>query len=76
MSELNITFRTLNDVADFVTIAEKYPYNMDLSIGSVVIDAKSLIGIMNLGLNQVINMKVHADEWSDLHQEIEKYIAA
>lgn len=76
MNELNITFKTLNDVADFVTKVEKYPFSMDLSLGSVVIDAKSLMGIMNLGLNQVISLKVYAEEWPELHQEIEKYIAA
>ena len=76
MNEFNVTFKTLNDVADFVTKVEKYPFHMDLSIGSVVIDAKSLMGIMNLGLNQIISMKVYADEWPELHHEIEKYIAA
>ena len=49
---------------------------MDLSRGSVVVDAKSLLGIMNLGFNHVVNLRVYADECAGLRQDIRKYIAA
>ena len=49
---------------------------MDLSRGSIVVDAKSLLGIMNLGFNQVASLKVYTDECSDLCRDIERFIAA
>lgn len=76
MNEMNVTFKNPNEVLDFVTKVEKYPFDMDLSRGSVVVDAKSLLGIMNLGFNQVVSLKVYADECGALCHDIEPYIAA
>ena len=76
MTRLKVKFTTPREVADFVNRVERYPYAMDLSRGSVVVDAKSLLGIMVLGLNQVVSLSIYADECSQLCQDIEKYIAA
>lgn len=76
MSELNVSFKNPNEVLDFVSKIEKYPFDMDLSRGSIVVDAKSLLGIMNLGFNQIVNLKVYSDECGSLCQDIKKYIAA
>ena len=51
MREMNLTFRNPDEVLDFVKTVEQYPFDMDLCRGSVVVDAKSLLGIMNLGFN-------------------------
>ena len=76
MSEINVTFKNPNEVLDFVSRVEKYPFDMDLSRGSIVVDAKSLLGIMNLGFNQIVNLTVYSEECKDLCEDIEKYIAA
>ncbi len=76
MSEINVTFKNPNEVLDFVNKVVKYPFDMDLSRGSIVVDAKSLLGIMNLGFNQIVNLKVYSEECEELCQDIEKYIAA
>ena len=54
MREMNLTFRNPDEVLDFVKTVEQYPFDMDLCRGSVVVDAKSLLGIMNLGFNQTV----------------------
>lgn len=77
MSNLSVTFKNPNEVLDFVRKVEKYPYDMDLSRGSIVVDAKSLLGIMNLGFNQVISLKVYSDEvCEELRRDIEQFLAA
>ena len=76
MSEINVTFKNPTEVLDFVSRVEKYPFDMDLSRGSIVVDAKSLLGIMNLGFNQVVNLKVYTEECKALCEDIGKYIAA
>ena len=43
---------------------------MDLCRGSVVVDAKSLLGIMNLGFNQTVNLKSTATTANELFQNI------
>ena len=60
----------------FVNRVERYPYAMDLSRGSVVVDAKSLLGVMILGFNQVMNLNVYAEDCGQLFQDIKPYIAA
>lgn len=76
MNEINVTFKDPTEVLDFVSRVEKYPFDMDLSRGSIVVDAKSLLGIMNLGFNHIVNLKVYTEECGRLCEDIEKYIAA
>lgn len=76
MREMNLTFRNPDEVLDFVKTVEQYPFDMDLCRGSVVVDAKSLLGIMNLGVNQTVNLKIYSNDCNELFQNIEKYKAA
>lgn len=76
MNEINVTFKNPNEVLDFLNKVVKYPYDMDLSRGSIVVDAKSLLGIMNLGFNHPVSLTVYSDDCQDLKQDIEAYIAA
>lgn len=76
MREMNLTFRNPDEVLDFVKAVEQYPFDMDLCRGSVVVDAKSLLGIMNLGFNQTVNLKIYSNDCNELFQNIEKYKAA
>lgn len=52
MSQRTIIFSSPEDVLNFVRTVEKYPYDMDLESGRAVVDAKSLLGLMNLGHQQ------------------------
>lgn len=76
MNEINLTFKNPAEVLEFVNKVSKYPYDMDLKRGSIVVDAKSLLGIMNLGFNHTVNLKVYAEDCGKLREDIEKYIAA
>ena len=76
MREMNLTFRNPDEVLDFVKTVEQYPFDMDLCRGSVVVDAKSLLGIMNLGFNQIVSLKIYSNDSNELFQNIEKYKAA
>ena len=41
-----------------------------------MVDAKSLLGVMILGFNQVMSLDIYADDCGQLFRDIEKYIAA
>ena len=73
-SEIKVKFKNINDIVDFVKRVEKFPYNMDIQQGQLMVDAKSLLGIMNLGLNQTVNLTVYSEECKDLEREIKNYI--
>ena len=74
MSQRTIIFSSPEDVLNFVRTVEKYPYDMDLESGRAVVDAKSLLGLMNLGLNKEIELKVYDENCQDLFDEISRVL--
>ena len=75
MSEMKLTFKTPNEIYEFVNTVSKYEFDVDVRRGRVVLDAKSLLGIMHLGLNSVLDLKMHSEECEDLRGKLEKYAA-
>ena len=56
---MKITFKKPEEILDFVNKVEKYDCAMDMNRGIYVVDGKSILGIMNLGLNNIINLKIY-----------------
>lgn len=69
-------FESVEDIQAFLNIIQDYPYDMDLSKGSVIVDAKSLLGIINLGIQKSITLNVYADACDELEEDIKQFIAA
>ena len=76
MSKRIVVFQNPSDILEFVRKVEKYPYDMDMQRGRYIVDAKSLLGLMNLGFQNEIELKVYEEECDDLWKDIEKYVAA
>ena len=75
MSEMKITFKHPEEIRDFVNTVSKYEFDMDMRKGRVVVDAKSLLGIMHLGLNSVMELKMYSADCEELQKQIAKYAA-
>lgn len=75
MSEMKITFKHPEEIREFVNMVSKYDFDIDVRRGRVVVDAKSLLGIMRLGLNNVMDLKLHSDDCEELQKKILKYAA-
>ncbi len=75
MSEMKITFKNPEEILDFVNTVSKYDFDMDLRKGRIVVDAKSLLGIMHLGINNIIELQVYGENCEELKQEISRYAA-
>ena len=75
MSEMKITFKHPEEIREFVNTVSKYEFDMDMKKGRVVVDAKSLLGIMHLGLNSVMELKMYSDDCEELQKKIAKYAA-
>ena len=75
MSEMKLTFKTPDEIVDFVKTVSKYEFDVDVRRGRVVVDAKSLLGIMHLGLNSVLELKMHTGDAGELETELLKYAA-
>ena len=67
---MKITFKKPEEILDFVNKVEKYDCAMDMNRGIYVVDGKSILGIMNLGLNNIINLKIYDEDCEELKKEI------
>ena len=75
MNKINIKFNDVTDVNKFVHILSKYDADFNLYCGSYCVDAKSLLGIMHLGINNEIALQMYTDDCEELCREIAKYAA-
>ena len=53
MKNFNIMLHSINDVKTFVNSVNKYDFDVDLTSGRYVVDAKSIMGIFSLDLSNI-----------------------
>ena len=78
MNQVKVQFRTPHEVMDFTNVVSKYEYNMDLKKSSrKIVDAKSLLGILALGLENVLELCIYSDDnCDDVVKAISRYVIA
>ncbi|MDO5423948.1 MAG: HPr family phosphocarrier protein [Eubacteriales bacterium] len=57
MSERKIKLTGMNDVKEFVRAAEQCDFDVDVFYNRVVIDAKSILGVLSLDLSRELTVK-------------------
>ncbi len=62
MLEKRIQLRAVSDVKEFVRAAEKCEYDVDVSYNRMVIDAKSIIGVMSMDLTKPLTVKYRPED--------------
>ena len=74
MKTFNLLLSSINDVKDFVNIVSKYDFEVDLTSGRYIVDAKSIMGIFSLDLSKPIKVEVHDDNCDEFIKEVESFI--
>jgi phosphotransferase system HPr-like phosphotransfer protein len=74
MKTFNIVLKSINDVKEFVNTVNKYDFDVDLTSGRYVVDAKSIMGIFSLDLSKPIKVEVHDDNCATFLDEIKSFI--
>ena len=69
MKQKRIMLGTVKDAKDFVAAATKCEFDIDVFYNRVVIDAKSLLGVMSLDLTRVLTV-----EYSGENKEFEAFL--
>ncbi len=72
MKTVNILLNSIVDVKSFVNIVSRYDFDIDLTSGRYVVDAKSILGIFSLDLTKKI--KLQAEENEAFFEEIKPFI--
>ncbi len=74
MKTINLLLSSINDVKDFVNTVSKYDFDVDLTSGRYVVDAKSIMGIFSLDLSKPIKVEIHSDDCDKFLAEVDKFI--
>ncbi|MCX7922145.1 MAG: HPr family phosphocarrier protein [Clostridia bacterium] len=74
MKSFNISLKSINDVKDFVNTVNKYDFDVDLTSGRYVVDAKSIMGIFSLDLSKPIKVDVYSEDCEKFYEEVKKFI--
>jgi phosphotransferase system HPr-like phosphotransfer protein len=56
MKKIKIKLNSANDCEEFVKIASRFDFDIDLVSGTVYLDAKSLLGVLSMGLKRELNV--------------------
>ena len=75
MKSVNIRLTMMTDhVRNFVSLVNRYPYDMDLRSGRYVVDAKSILGIFSIDLSRPIRLDIYSDDCDDLIEALGGYL--
>lgn len=75
MVTVSVKLDTIAKVKDFVNLLVSCPYDVDLTSGRYVVDAKSIMGLFSLDLSKPIDLNIHADSCDALLEKIKPYMA-
>lgn len=73
MKTFNLLLSSINDVKDFVNAVSKYDFDVDLTSGRYVVDAKSIMGIFSLDLSKPIKVEVHSDDCEQFLNDVARF---
>ena len=62
MQAVTISLTQVNQVRQFVTLAERVPYDVDVVSGRYTVNAKSMLGIYSLDLSKPIQVLIYSDK--------------
>lgn len=74
MKSILIKLDFADSVKEFVSIVEKYPFEIDLRCGRHVVNAKSVLGILSFDLSDAVVLEVYSDECNELINELARFI--
>ena len=74
LTTVSISLASMEQAKQFVAIASRFPFEMDLRSGRYVVDAKSILGIFSIDLSRPITMTIYSDDCDDLLRDLDGYI--
>lgn len=70
--EMKIRLKSMKDVTELVTAAERCDFDIDIFYNRVVIDAKSILGILSMDLNKVLTIRCYGED-QGFREVLEKF---
>ena len=70
-----IRLHATEDVKEFVKAASKCDFDVDISYNRILIDAKSILGILSMDLTKVLTVTCHGED-HEFNHFLQKYAVA
>lgn len=70
-----IRLNATEDVKEFVKAASKCDFDVDISYNRILIDAKSILGILSMDLTRVLTVDCHGES-AEFNRTLKKFAAA
>lgn len=74
--EFQIKLNSVEDAVRWVNRLEYYECHAEARVGNLVIDARSLMGLLGFGIGRVIQIVIHSELNESLRRELGKFEAA
>ena len=75
MTERQIKFCEAEDVREFVNAASKCDFDIDIFYNRIIIDAKSILGVLSMDLTKVMTVKCYGED-KNFDKTIAKFAVA
>ena len=75
MVERHIRLNETEDVKEFVNEAAKCDFDIDISYNRIIIDAKSILGILSMDLTKVLTVQCHGES-KEFNRTLQKFAVA
>ena len=75
MLEKKIQLKAFSEVKEFVKAAEKCEYDVDVFYNRVVVDAKSILGVLSMDLTRVLTVQCHGES-KEFNRTLQKFAVA
>ena len=75
ITTVKIRLVTIADLYNFVAVAGKYDFDIELKSGRYTVDGKSIMGMFCLDLREDLELTAHTDSTDPFFAEIEAFIA-
>ena len=71
MKQIQVMLTSIEEVKNFVSLTNKYPFPIQMTTEKYKIDAKSIMGVFSLDLSKPITVNAHTD--GDAHTDAGTY---
>lgn len=75
MSQKQIKLNAAEDVQEFVNAASRCDFDIDVFYNRILIDAKSILGVLSMDLNRVLTVKCHGES-KEFNRVLQKFSVA
>ncbi len=73
MKSLRIKITSSTDVKRFLSVVQKYPFDISLRNDSYLVDAKSVLGLFSLDLTRPIDVEIREKNTDELIEELSPF---